>query len=54
MLNQQVSAQAAMVAYVDDFKLMMIITLCAIPLLAFMSPPKRGGAPSGDHAPVME
>ncbi|MCB8838194.1 DHA2 family efflux MFS transporter permease subunit, partial [Aurantimonas sp. VKM B-3413] len=56
VLNQSVSAQAAMVAYVDDFKLMMLISLCAIPLLAFMSPPKRQAADSeeGGHAAVME
>jgi DHA2 family multidrug resistance protein len=55
ILNQQVQAQAAMVAYVDDFKLMMIITLCAVPLLAFMKPPQRSAAAAdGEHAAVME
>ncbi|NDV87239.1 DHA2 family efflux MFS transporter permease subunit [Aurantimonas aggregata] len=53
VLNQQVQAQAAMIAYVDDFKLMMIITLCAVPLLAFMKPPGRN-ADAGGHAPAME
>jgi DHA2 family multidrug resistance protein len=32
-LNTEVTRQAAMVAYIDDFKLMMIISLCAIMLL---------------------
>ncbi|MBO0905074.1 DHA2 family efflux MFS transporter permease subunit [Jiella sonneratiae] len=56
VLNQAASAQAAMVAYVDDFKLMMIISLCAIPLLALMSPPKKQAAAGGgdSHAAVME
>lgn len=56
VLDQQASDQAAMVAYVDDFKLMMIITLCAIPLLALMSPPKKQGPAGGgdSHAAVME
>ena len=57
VLNQSASAQAAMIAYVDDFKLMMIITLCAIPLLALMSPPKRQAAAGGgdsSHTAVME
>ncbi|HXY99441.1 MAG TPA: DHA2 family efflux MFS transporter permease subunit [Stellaceae bacterium] len=35
-LNQEVTRQAAMVAYVDDFKFMMMITLAAIPLLALL------------------
>ncbi|MEX6506512.1 DHA2 family efflux MFS transporter permease subunit [Jiella sp. M17.18] len=54
VLNQQVSAQAAMVAYVDDFKLMMMISLCAIPLLAFMKVSKRPAAGGDAHAAVME
>ena len=40
MLNAQVQAQAAFIAYVDDFKLMMFVTLAVIPLLAFMRTPK--------------
>jgi len=32
-LNGMVTSQAAMVAYIDDFKLMMIVSLLAIPLL---------------------
>ncbi|OIQ92180.1 multidrug export protein EmrB [mine drainage metagenome] len=35
-LNELVSGQAAMIAYNDDFKLMMILTLCAIPLIALL------------------
>ena len=54
MLNGQVQAQAAMVAYVDDFKLMMVITLIAVPLLLFMKPPKQGAGGGGGHAPAME
>ncbi|MBO0662213.1 DHA2 family efflux MFS transporter permease subunit [Jiella sp. MQZ9-1] len=52
VLFQATQGQAAMIAYVDDFKLMMIITLCAIPLLALMSPPKprQGG---GDSEPTI-
>ena len=54
MLNGQVQAQAAMVAYVDDFKLMMIITLVAVPLLLFMKPPKKAAGSEAGHAPAME
>jgi DHA2 family multidrug resistance protein len=39
-LNDQITRQAAMVAYVDDFKLMMFITLACMPLLLLMRTPK--------------
>jgi MFS transporter, DHA2 family, multidrug resistance protein len=51
MLNAQVQAQAAFIAYVDDFKLMMFVTLAVIPLLAFMRKPSAA-APVA--APAME
>jgi MFS transporter, DHA2 family, multidrug resistance protein len=35
-LNGMVTSQAAMVAYIDDFRLMMFVSLFAIPLLVFM------------------
>ena len=31
LLNRQVTEQASMIAYNDDFKLMMILTICVIP-----------------------
>jgi len=47
-LNAEITRQAAMVAYIDDFKMMMIITLAAIPLLALMRNPRMiaGAAPA--------
>jgi MFS transporter, DHA2 family, multidrug resistance protein len=48
-LNAMVSGQAAMVAYINDFKLMMVLTLCAVPLVALL---RRGAAPAKDEAPV--
>ncbi len=39
-LNGEITRQAAMVAYVDDFRLMMLITLGVMPLLLFMRTPK--------------
>jgi len=39
-LNAEISRQAAMVAYIDDFRLMLIITVCTAPLLFFMKAPK--------------
>jgi MFS transporter, DHA2 family, multidrug resistance protein len=38
-LNQQVTAQAAMVAYVDDFHLMLVLTLVATSALLFVRKP---------------
>ncbi|MEF2070954.1 DHA2 family efflux MFS transporter permease subunit [Consotaella aegiceratis] len=42
-LVSQVVSQATMIAYVDDFKLMMLVTLAIIPLLLFMRKPKKAG-----------
>jgi DHA2 family multidrug resistance protein len=38
-LNEEVTRQASMIAYLDDFKLMMIVTLAAIPLLLMVRKP---------------
>ncbi len=46
--DAMVNAQAAMIAYLDDFKLMMILTLCAVPLVLLLrrpAPPKPGDEP---------
>ena len=53
MLNAQVQAQAAFIGYIDDFKLMMFVTLAVIPLLAFMRTPKAA-PPAGAPAAAME
>jgi len=39
-LNAEVTRQAAMVAYIDDFKLMMVIVLVAAPLLLLLRKPR--------------
>ncbi|WP_207478121.1 hypothetical protein [Arenibaculum pallidiluteum] len=52
-LDAMVTQQAAMIAYLDDFKLMMSITLAALPLLVLLRRPARPSAPGGGHA-VME
>ncbi|HEY2178894.1 MAG TPA: DHA2 family efflux MFS transporter permease subunit [Caulobacteraceae bacterium] len=50
-LNNEVTRQAAMVAYLDVFKLMLFITLACMPLLLLMRTPKL--APEeGVHVPV--
>lgn len=39
-LNAMMTNQAAMIAYIDDFKLMMILTLLVIPFLLLIKPTK--------------
>jgi len=47
-----VNGQAAMIAYLDDFKLMMILTLVAVPLVLVLKRP-RGTAPATVDADAM-
>ena len=45
-LNGEVTRQASMVAYVDDFRLMFIITIACMPMLLLMRKPRPvGGEP---------
>jgi len=39
-LNAEISRQAAMVAYLDDFKLMLIMTFAVMPLILLMRTPR--------------
>jgi DHA2 family multidrug resistance protein len=50
VLNGEVTRQAAMVGYLDDFAVMLIITLLAIPLLLLIRSPRR--APASGPAEV--
>jgi DHA2 family multidrug resistance protein len=43
-INAQVTRQAAMLAYNNDFFLMLVLSLCAVPLVLVLQPAKRGGA----------
>jgi DHA2 family multidrug resistance protein len=50
MLNQQITQQASMIAYIDDFKLMFIATLMVIPLLVIIRPARRAApTPAETH-----
>jgi DHA2 family multidrug resistance protein len=42
MLNHTVTSQAAMIAYLNDFKLMLVLTLCTIPLVALLRSARSG------------
>lgn len=47
-INAMITKQALFIAYLDDFKLMMIVTFAVLPLLLFM---KRGSKP--DDTPLV-
>jgi MFS transporter, DHA2 family, multidrug resistance protein len=51
-LDAMITQQAQIIAYIDDFKLMMIVTLAAIPLLLVFKKPLAGGGL--DHAVAVE
>jgi len=44
-INLEVNRQALFIAYLDDFKLMMIVTFAVLPLLLLMRRGKRAGGP---------
>ena len=46
-LNGEVTRQALMIAYLNDFRLMMYMTLFAVPLLLLLRPPPRPVATGG-------
>jgi DHA2 family multidrug resistance protein len=49
-LNGEITRQASMLAYVDDYWLMMILTLAVIPLLLLVRKPKTAAPVALDHA----
>jgi DHA2 family multidrug resistance protein len=53
MADGLVNQQAAMIAYLDDFKLMMILTCMAIPLVLLLKRPKPNPAGVKDDAPAV-
>jgi DHA2 family multidrug resistance protein len=51
LINNEITRQASMIAYVDDYWLMMLLTLAVIPMLLLIRPPKASAAPAQiDHA----
>jgi DHA2 family multidrug resistance protein len=47
-LNGLITKQSVMISYIDDFKLMFLITLCAAPLIFLL---RYKPQPPGSHAP---
>ena len=52
MLDGMVGQQATIIAYINDFKLMMLLTLAAMPLVFFLR--KAAKPPEMDHSMAME
>lgn len=51
LINNEITRQASMIAYVDDYRLMMLMTMAVIPMLLLIRPPKASAAPAQvDHA----
>jgi DHA2 family multidrug resistance protein len=51
-LDGMITQQAAMIAYLNDFRLMLYLTLAVIPLLFFLRAPKH--APAGEAHAVLD
>ena len=51
-LDGLITSQAVIIAYIDDFKLLMILSLAAIPLVIFLRKPATPAAV--DHTAIME
>lgn len=49
LINLEINRQAAMIAYLDDFKLMMFLLIIMSPLIFFLKP----GKPAAGHQPAM-
>ena len=49
VLDQITTLQATMIAYVDDFQLMMYVSIAALPLVLLLRKPKT--APQGPVTP---
>lgn len=49
-LEAMIMRQSSMIAYINDFRLMLYLTLGVIPLLLFIRAPRRTDAPVDSHA----
>jgi len=54
LLNAEITRQALFIAYLDDFKLMMIVTLAVLPLLLLMKRGKKVGTGDAQHHVAMD
>jgi MFS transporter, DHA2 family, multidrug resistance protein len=49
-LDAMINQQASMIAYINDFRLMLYLSIAVIPLLLFIRPPRTTEAPVDAHA----
>jgi len=49
-LDAMINQQAAMIAYINDFRLMLYLTIAVMPLLLFIRPPRTSAPPIDAHA----
>jgi DHA2 family multidrug resistance protein len=54
LLDGAVTQQASMIAYIDDFWLMLILTVAVLPLLLLIRPPARSGSAEIEGHAVMD
>jgi DHA2 family multidrug resistance protein len=52
IVNGLVSQQAAILSYLDDFWLMMLLSLCAVPLILLLRGPKKPPAGASQKSPA--
>ena len=52
MLDSVITNQATIISYMDDFKLLMIMSVACMPLVLLLRKPRV--APAVDHSAVME
>ncbi len=52
ILDGMISTQAIWITYLDDFKLLMLLSLLVIPLLLVIKPPAM--TTQNDHGPWLE
>jgi DHA2 family multidrug resistance protein len=48
-INGLITQQSAMIAFLDDFKLMMFITILSAPIVLILRRPKAQGAPTAEQ-----
>jgi MFS transporter, DHA2 family, multidrug resistance protein len=53
LLNNEVTRQASTIAYIDDFKLMLILAVATLPLVLLIRP-ARAAVAGNDHAAAMD
>jgi DHA2 family multidrug resistance protein len=51
-LNGEITRQATMVAYLDDFRLMLVVTIVCAPMLLLMRKPQKRAGASAPHVEI--